>query len=78
MTSYPASLKRLWSLTGQELREEGEVYNTHFDAIGFLLSGPLKPSPYDWCAPTNVLRFAETGGDGVQYCLLLLGTNIAH
>lgn len=72
MNSCPASLSRLWALSGQSLPEGGEAYNTRFDSIGLLLAWPLKPSAYDWCAPANVLRFAGTGGDGVHFGLLLL------
>ena len=79
MTSYPASLDRLWALTGQPLAESGVAYSSrHFDEIGLLLSLPLKPSEYGWCAPTNVLRFAETGGDGVQFGLLLLDETLSE
>ena len=72
MNPCPSTLSRLWALTGQPLPVGGEAYNVHFDSIGLLLAWPLIPSAYDWCAPTNVLRFAETGGDGVHCSLLLL------
>lgn len=78
MTSYPASLNRLWAMTGQVLRNEGAAYNTYFDGIGLLLSAPLKPSQYDWCAPTNVLTFGETGGDGVQFSFLPLDGKLSE
>lgn len=78
MISYPASLGRLWALTDQPLAEGGAAYSSHFDEIGLLLSLPLKPSEYGWCSPTNVLRFAETGGDGVQFGLLLLDGTLSE
>jgi hypothetical protein len=37
----------------------------------------LEPSEYGWCSPTNVLRFAETGGD-VQFGLLLLDGTLSE
>ena len=73
MSFHPATLSRLWALTGQALPDDGqEAFNSHFDAIGLNLSWPLKPSGYGWCAPSNVLQFAQTGGDGVHFGLLLL------
>lgn len=78
MISYPAFLGRLWALSDQRLPEGGAAYSSHFDEIGLLLSLPLKPSRYGWCSPTNVLRFAETGGDGVQFSLLLLDGTLSE
>lgn len=72
MTSSFASLDRLWALAGQRLPEDGPAIGTRFDPIGLLLSLPLEPSIYHSCAPSNVLSFATTRGNGVHFSLLLL------
>jgi len=77
MDLHPA-LARLWSLTEQPLPEADEAYNSYFDSIGLLLPWPLQPGGYEWCAPSNVLRFAETGGDGVYFGLLLLDGELSE
>jgi hypothetical protein len=71
MHACPASLRRLWALTGHMPIEGGAALSAHFEEVGLFLHLPLQPGGYD-CSPSNALMFARTGGDGVHFALLPL------
>jgi hypothetical protein len=72
----PPILKRLWELTGVALDSPAAEWNQFFDPIGLILLGRLHNFEY-WCTPSNSITFATTGGDGVHYGLLDIGSGFS-
>lgn len=52
-------------------------YDPGLGHLGLLLSSELKNEGY-WCTPTNSLRFAETGGDGVHFSLVQVNGGVGE
>ena len=73
----PPTLKRLWDLTGVSLDSPDAEWNQFFDPIGLILLGRLQSFDY-WCTPSNSITFATTGGDGVHYGLLDIGSGFSN
>jgi len=67
------NLRALWELTEVRLGDDAPEWNGCFDPIGLILHGTLKNWDY-WCTPQNSITFASTGGDGVHYGILDIGS----
>ncbi len=67
------TLLALWQLTEIQLDKNAPEWNGYFDPIGLILHGRLENRGY-WCTPRNSITFASTGGDGVHFGLLDIGS----
>jgi hypothetical protein len=64
------NIEKLWSLSGTDRSSFTGNENYFYDSIGLILLTEIKHHGY-WCTPSNSITFAETGGDGVHYSLLV-------
>jgi hypothetical protein len=71
------SLDKLWSITDKETEKTKRDFSLVFDPIGLMLIRPLAKKYYD-STPVNALSFAQTGGDGVHFSLVLLSGRISE
>jgi hypothetical protein len=69
-------LEKLWRLADTEGSRTNTDPLSVFDPIGLILVRPLKNFEYE-STPTNSLTFANTGGDGVHYSLIILKNKIS-
>jgi hypothetical protein len=70
------NLRALWQLTEIKFDSDAPKWNGYFDPIGLILHGQLEnPENYSyWCTPRNSITFGSTGGDGVHYGILDIGS----
>jgi hypothetical protein len=71
------SLDKLWSIAEKEAEKTKRDFSLVFDPIGLMLIRPLAKKYYD-STPVNSLSFAQTGGDGVHFSLVLLSGKVSE
>jgi hypothetical protein len=71
------SLEKLWSIADKEAENTKREFPLVFDPIGLMLFRPLKEKYYD-STPVNSFSFAQTGGDGVHFSLVVLEGRVSE
>ena len=71
------SLDKLWSIADKEVEKTKRDFSLVFDPIGLMLIRPLAKKYYS-STPINSLSFAQTGGNGVHFSLVLLSGNVSE